>query len=69
MISVATPGLGKHGDRYSSRPVHVRRNFGDPATRKVGARANGTRPARDGTFRVAFASGSNGHEADFQEIA
>ena len=68
MISVSTPGLAQHASLYSTRPIHVRRNFADAATLKAGARAHGTRPARDGTFRVAFASGSNGHEADFQEV-
>ena len=69
MISVSTPGLAKHAALYSTRPVHVRRNYADPQTLAAGARAHAARPAPDGGFRIAFASGSQGHEADFAEIA
>ena len=69
MISVSTPGLAKHAALYSTRPVHVRRNYADPQTLAAGARAHDARPAPDGGFRIAFASGSQGHEADFAEIA
>ncbi|MEL6806798.1 MAG: glycosyltransferase [Pseudomonadota bacterium] len=69
MISVSTPGLARHAALYSTRPIHVRRNFADPVTLDAGARAHAGRPAKDGAFRVAFASGSKGHEADFAEIA
>jgi len=69
MISVSTPGLARHVALYSSRPVHVRRNYADAVTLAAGARAHAQRRAGDGIFRVAFASGSQGHEADFCEIA
>ncbi len=69
MISVSTPGLAQHAALYSTRPIHVRRNFADPVTLTAGARAHAERPASDGAFRVAFASGSKGHEVDFAEIA
>ncbi|MEO9574396.1 MAG: glycosyltransferase [Tateyamaria sp.] len=68
LISVSTPGLAQHAALYSSRPIHVRRNFADPVTLTEGARARARRPARDGAFRVAFASGSKGHEVDLAEI-
>ena len=69
MISVSTPGLAQHAALYSTRPIHVRRNFADPVTLAAGELAHAGRPARDGAFRVAFASGSKGHEVDFAEIA
>ncbi|WP_299728147.1 glycosyltransferase [uncultured Tateyamaria sp.] len=69
MISVSTPGLAHHASLYSARPVHVRRNFADQTTLLAGQRARAERAPKDGLFRVAFASGSQGHEADFAEIA
>jgi len=69
MVSVSTPGLAEHARLYTNRPVHVRRNFADADTLNDGAgamaRAAG---AQDGLFRVVFASGSQGHEADFDLI-
>jgi|GEM_PF-1383053 len=69
MISVSTPGLAQHAALFSSRPIHLRRNFADPVTLTAGARARAKRPENDGAFRVALASGSKGHEVDFAEIA
>lgn len=69
MISVSTPGLAEHAALYSTRPIHVRRNFADKDTLQAGARARARHRGPDGVFRVAFASGSQGHEADFAEIA
>lgn len=68
MVSVSTPGLARHAALYTSRPVHVRRNFADAATLASGAKARAVRKRPDGLFRVAFASGSQGHEVDFAEI-
>ena len=68
MISVSTPGLAQHASLYSARPVHVRRNYADEVTLLAGRRARASRPSEDGVFRVVFASGSRGHEADFAEI-
>ncbi|MFL4469293.1 glycosyltransferase [Tateyamaria armeniaca] len=69
MITVSTPGLAQHTALYSARPIHVRRNYADEATLTAGARALALRGEDDGVFRVAFASGSQGHEVDFAEIA
>jgi len=69
LISVSTPGLAEHVTRYSRRPVHLRRNFADSDTLQAGMRAQAAKVGGDGIFRVAFASGSQGHEVDFAEIA
>lgn len=68
MVSVSTPKLAEHARLLTRRPVHVRRNFADQQTLGLGAHAMRNSPAGDGTFRVAFASGSQGHEADFAII-
>jgi glycosyltransferase involved in cell wall biosynthesis len=68
ILSVSTPGMAKHAALYTSRPVHVRRNFADVQTLQAGAAAMAERGADDGLFRVAFASGSQGHEIDLGEI-
>ena len=72
MVTVSTPGLAAHARLYTRRPVHVRRNFADADTLTAGAAAMAARAAaqlsRDGLFRVVFASGSQGHEADFDLI-
>lgn len=68
MISVSTPGLAKHAQLYTQRPVYVRRNFADGATLDDGAKAMQAKRQNDGLFRVVFASGSQGHEADFDLI-
>lgn len=73
-ISVSTPALREHAGLFSSRPIFVRRNFADKASLDGGSLAaaavaqhGATR--RDGTpFTLAFASGSNGHEADLNTI-
>ncbi|MEO1493923.1 MAG: glycosyltransferase [Pseudomonadota bacterium] len=71
MVTVSTPGLVEHARLYTPRPVHLRRNFADARTLEDGAQAmDAARAAgRDGLFRVVFASGSQGHEADFEIIA
>ncbi len=68
VLSVSTPGLAEHCAEYSVRPVHVRRNFADAETLADGATAMAEREKGDGLFRVAFASGSQGHEIDLAEI-
>lgn len=69
IISVSTPGMAEHTRLYTNRPVHVRRNFADAETLVDGQRALKRQPVSDGLFRVCFASGSQGHEIDFAEIA
>jgi len=68
MVSVSTPQLAEHCRLFTKRPVHVRRNFADDATLMIGASAMKTRKKDDGIFRVGFASGSQGHEADLASI-
>ena len=68
ILSMSTPGLAAHAAQLSSRPVYVRRNFADTATLEDGAKAMQAGKPDDGVFRVAFASGSQGHEVDFQTI-
>ena len=67
-VSVSTPGLAEHVRLYTSRPVFLRRNFADRATLQAGRHAMQTSTDNEGMFRVAFASGSRGHEADFARI-
>lgn len=72
IISVSTPGMAAHARHYTQRPVYVRRNFADISTLSLG-KANilaTVREKADATlpFRVAFASGSRGHEVDFAVI-
>lgn len=71
MVTVSTPGLAEHVRFYTPRPVYVRRNFADAATLEDGAKAMAAARAavHDGCFRVVFASGSQGHEADFKLIS
>ncbi|MEO1139574.1 MAG: glycosyltransferase [Pseudomonadota bacterium] len=69
MISVSTPGLVEHAGLYTRRPVVLRRNFADRDTLETGAAIMAARPDPDALFRVVFASGSQGHEADFELIA
>ena len=71
VISVSTPGLVDHARLYTHRPVYLRRNFADSATLDAGRAAMRARaaPGPDDPFRVVFASGSRGHEADFAIIA
>lgn len=68
ILSVSTPGMAVQVGLYSDRPVHVRRNFADAETLRAGAAAMVGKPPDDGMFRVAFASGSQGHEIDLGEI-
>jgi len=65
VVSVSTPGLAEHAALFTKRPVFTRRNFADLATLADGASAMAGRSASDGMFRLVFASGSQGHEADF----
>ncbi|SFJ71099.1 glycosyltransferase [Jannaschia pohangensis] len=69
VLSLSTPGLAEHAALYSNRPIFLRRNFADAKTLKAGTRARTARVAEDGLFRIAFASGSQGHEADLATIA
>jgi len=74
-VSVSTPALRDHAACFTRRPVFVRRNFADGESLDRGRRAVGLlahqAAAKDGAspFTIAFASGSNGHEADFDAIA
>ncbi|KIN62879.1 Glycosyltransferase [Sulfitobacter noctilucicola] len=69
IISVSTPGMAAHTALYTERPVYIRRNFADAETLDEGAGAMSQASADDGLFRVAFSSGSQGHEIDFDQIA
>lgn len=71
IVTVSTPGLVEHARLYTARPVHMRRNFADETTLSDGKKAmNTVREAEDdGLFRLVFASGSQGHEADFEVVA
>jgi glycosyltransferase involved in cell wall biosynthesis len=68
-ISVTTPGLAKHTEQYSNRPIFLRRNFADRETLDLGRLARRQKPPDDGLFRFAFVTGSEGHEADFAHLA
>lgn len=68
VLQVSTPGMVAHTALYSPRPVYLRRNFADLETLEMGQSAMATRPSDDGVFRIAFASGSQGHEIDLKEI-
>ena len=69
ILSFSTPALIEHARAFSPRPAFLRRNFADAGTLAAGAAAIAARGEGDGLFRVAFASGSRGHEADFAVIA
>lgn len=71
IVSVSTPALAEHARRYTSRPVFVRRNFADSETLAKGHQAQHSarvNTPRNGLFRLAFSSGSRGHEVDFETI-
>lgn len=68
ILQVSTPGMVEHTSLYTQRPVYLRRNFADDETLEAGRSAIAARSADDGLFRVAFASGSQGHEIDLAEI-
>ncbi|MEM6374608.1 MAG: hypothetical protein AAF672_04645 [Pseudomonadota bacterium] len=70
IVTVSTPGMAEHTRLYTPRPVYVRRNFADWETLDASNTAlAATGGRKDGPFRVAFASGSMGHEVDFGLIA
>jgi len=71
IVTVSTPGMVDHTRLYTGRPVYFRRNFADRETLEAGAAARAAADAtgQAGAFRVAFASGSQGHEVDFALIA
>jgi glycosyltransferase involved in cell wall biosynthesis len=67
-LCVSTPALRHHAALYSRRPIYLRRNFADAATLRAGAAAMAAADRdRDG-FRVAFSSGSLGHEEDLKPV-
>lgn len=74
LISVSTPSLQAHTRLYLPTPVYCRRNFADRVTLQAGALVKREATQLDnktdtkGGFRVAFASGSQGHEVDFAVI-
>lgn len=68
-VTVSTPGLAELTKKYTNRPVWMRRNFADEATLAAGKSAIDRNDNGHRDFRVAFASGSVGHEADFAIIA
>lgn len=67
VISVSTPALQEHARAFTNRPVFVRRNFADTSTLSAYPHENEVLQTCD-TFRIAFASGSHGHEMDFATI-
>jgi len=66
ILSVSTPGMAVEAGLLSDRQIFVRRNFADAET----LRTSGFEPPdpQVDLFRVAFASGSQGHEIDLKEI-
>lgn len=69
LVTLSTPALAEHARTFTDKPVYVRRNFADADTLSDGAAAQTRAEAqRDGLFRLVFASGSQGHEADFALI-
>ena len=68
ILSVSTPGMAAHTGLYSGRPVYLRRNFADAETLNAGSHAALENIPGHGLFRVAFASGSQGHEIDLGQI-
>lgn len=69
VASFSTPGLRDHAMSLSPRPAYVRRNFADAVTLEAGRAAIDLMPAEKPGFTLCFASGSQGHEVDFQTIA
>lgn len=68
IITMSTPALVEHAKLYTRRPVHYRRNFADEATFAASATTEMSGRSPDEGFRVAFTSGSMGHEMDFAMI-
>lgn len=72
ITSFSTPGLRDHATTLSPRPAFVRRNFADRDTLDAGKLAmQSVQSEKAGSegFTLCFASGSQGHEVDFQIIA
>ncbi|NNE51831.1 MAG: glycosyltransferase, partial [Sulfitobacter sp.] len=69
VVSLSTPGLVEHAALHTPRPAFLRRNFVDAETLEIARLARRSGGRSDGLFRFAFASGSFGHEADFEIIA
>ena len=72
ITSFSTPGLRDHAMSLSPRPAFVRRNFADHDTLdagKLAMQSAQTESARAQGFTLCYASGSQGHEVDFQIIA
>lgn len=67
VLTLSTPGLVQAADQLSTRPSYLRRNFADRATLNTGRDAARRAKGHSG-FRVAFASGSSGHEVDLLSI-
>ncbi|MEM9966718.1 MAG: glycosyltransferase [Pseudomonadota bacterium] len=67
-LCVSTPGLQCHAQLFTNRPVFFRRNFADAQTLETGRAAMDAAVEKDDLFRIAFASGSQGHEADLATI-
>ena len=69
IVTLSTPGLCDHAASLTNRPVHLRRNFADTQTWDAAERALAPQEGgKSGPFRVAFSSGSQGHEADLATI-
>ncbi|MCA0042069.1 glycosyltransferase family protein [Celeribacter litoreus] len=69
MVSLSTPALAEEAARHTGRPTVRRRNFADQVTLRDGARAMASvESGGDASFRLVFASGSDGHEEDFELI-
>lgn len=69
LTSFSTPGLRDHASSLSPRPGFVRRNFADAETLAAGRAARDLASVPRPGFTLCFASGSHGHEVDFQTIA
>jgi len=72
VTSFSTPGLRDHAASLSPRPGFVRRNFADRASLDSGRRAMlaaADEKAARGGLLLALASGSLGHEADFNVVS
>jgi len=70
IVTVSTPEMRDHTRLYTNRPVYFRRNFADAETFSAAdAALRAVERGDDSPFRVAFASGSMGHEIDFALIS
>lgn len=77
LLTFSTPALAEHARQFTDRPTYLRRNYADADTLSDGAAAQRRAQERaetrrtsgqDDLFRLVFASGSQGHEADFALI-